>query len=132
MLRNLQPQEEQLNTLQADLGLSQGTMSLLLLTANILVVAVYLGSTLAVLVTLLPALINLSDLISELGFIVKAVARQFERVLGVTGARIAGYACLYVAYLCAVAAGIISEMSLPTPPRLVCCCLCWDTLLLPP
>lgn len=102
-----------MSNLHSQLGLSQRSMSVLLLTANVVVVAVYLLSTLAVMFTLWPALCDLGRLIFKLNAAFNALSRLFGRGFGHPAARIAAHGVVYVKSLYAVAAGSIVAPAAP-------------------
>lgn len=102
-----------MSILHSQLGLSPRSMFVLLLTANVVVVAIYLLSTLAVMSTLWPALCDLGRLVFKLNAAVKALLRLFERVFGHPATRIAAHGVVYAKSLYAVAAGSIVAPAAP-------------------
>jgi hypothetical protein len=88
-------------------------MSFLLMTGNVIVVSIYLASTLAVVLHLWSALVDLGKLIAKLDRVGEAIAKAFRKVLGNPAARMVAHGWLFAMCLYLVAAGIIFAPNAP-------------------
>lgn len=97
-------QEDQLASLQAELGLSPRLMSALLILANLVVIALYAASALTIVWYLLPAV---HDVFRSCAKAAKKLFRAFAHLLRNPATRVTAHGILYAKCLYLVAAGIV-------------------------